>query len=282
VRQLIANLSFDTLLFVTALAVLALGLHTSSTQYLSPQTGLGYALGIIGGSMMLVLVLYPLRKRVKALRFLGSVPHWFRAHMMLGIVGPICILFHCNFSLGATNSNVALLCMLVVSGSGIVGRYFYAKIHHGLYGRKTTLTELQARATALAGHETQLPLLPELMARVEREEQRLLAWGRGGLTVAVAPFVLKARSNGAGRRVRRYVRSAVAAAAVGSPTIAAQRARIERVACEYAERRLRASREVVEFKVYERLFSLWHVLHLPLFFMLLAAGIVHVIAVHVY
>jgi hypothetical protein len=282
VRQLIANLSFDTLLFVTAIAILAIGLHTSSTQYLSPQTGLGYALGIIGGSMMLVLVLYPLRKRIKVLRFIGSVPHWFRAHMMLGIVGPICILFHCNFSLGATNSNVALFCMLVVSGSGIVGRYFYAKIHHGLYGRKTTLAELQARATALAGHETQLPLLPELMARVEREEQRLLAWGRGGLTVAVAPFLLKARSSGAARRIHRYVRSAVAAAALGSPTIAAQRTRIERVACEYAERRLRASRQVVEFKVYERLFSLWHVLHLPLFFMLLAAGIVHVIAVHVY
>jgi hypothetical protein len=39
---------------------------------------------------------------------------------------------------------------------------------------------------------------------------------------------------------------------------------------------------VAEYRVYERLFSLWHVLHLPLFFMLLAAGIVHVIAVHVY
>jgi hypothetical protein len=28
--------------------------------------------------------------------------------------------------------------------------------------------------------------------------------------------------------------------------------------------------------------SLWHVLHLPLFFMLLVAGIVHVISVNVY
>jgi hypothetical protein len=282
VRQRIAHLSFDSFLFVTAAIVLAVGLRTSSTQYLSPQTGLGYMLGIIGGSMMLLLIIYPLRKRIKALRFLGSVPQWFRAHMMLGIVGPICILFHSNFSLGATNSNVALFCMLVVSGSGIIGRYFYSKIHHGLYGRKTTLGELQARATALAGHESQLPLLPELMARVEREEKRLLWWGRGGLTAAIAPFVLALGASGAQRRIRRYVRSAVRAAAAESRPIAAQRQRIERVAGEYAMRRLRASREVAEFKVYERLFSVWHLLHLPLFFMLLAAGIVHVIAVHVY
>jgi hypothetical protein len=39
---------------------------------------------------------------------------------------------------------------------------------------------------------------------------------------------------------------------------------------------------VVEFAAFERLFSLWHALHLPLFLMLLVAGVVHVVAVHVY
>jgi len=33
---------------------------------------------------------------------------------------------------------------------------------------------------------------------------------------------------------------------------------------------------------YERLFSLWHMLHLPIFFMLIITGFVHVYAVHVY
>ena len=41
-------------------------------------------------------------------------------------------------------------------------------------------------------------------------------------------------------------------------------------------------RKVAELKLYERLFSLWHVLHLPLFVMLVVSGIVHVIAVHMY
>ena len=54
------------------------------------------------------------------------------------------------------------------------------------------------------------------------------------------------------------------------------------VARLYADRRLDAGRRVAEYRLYARLFSLWHVLHIPLFFMLLIAGIVHVIAVNVY
>jgi hypothetical protein len=39
---------------------------------------------------------------------------------------------------------------------------------------------------------------------------------------------------------------------------------------------------VAEFESYERLFSVWHALHLPLIFMLLLAASVHIVAVHVY
>lgn len=33
--------------------------------------------------------------------------------------------------------------MVIVALSGLVGRYFYTKIHHGLYGRKASLKELR-------------------------------------------------------------------------------------------------------------------------------------------
>ena len=41
-------------------------------------------------------------------------------------------------------------------------------------------------------------------------------------------------------------------------------------------------RKVAEFRIYRRIFSLWHVLHIPLFIMLVVSGIAHVIAVHIY
>jgi hypothetical protein len=64
--------------------------------------------------------------------------------------------------------------------------------------------------------------------------------------------------------------------------VAAERERLRRVACAYVDKRLLATRRVAEFQGFERLFSLWHAVHLPLMFIMIVAGIVHVIAVHVY
>ena len=104
-------------------------------HWINAEEGIGYWLGIIGGSVMLFLLLYPLRKRVRFLHMFGSTRQWFRLHMILGLVGPLMILYHCNFQLGSFNSKVALYCMLLVAGSGIIGKHFYAKIHNGLYGK---------------------------------------------------------------------------------------------------------------------------------------------------
>ena len=91
--------------FAFAIAVagaLAFGWLGREEQHLSPEEGTGYWLGIAGAVTMLMLLLYPLRKRIKALRHLGSVKSWFRAHMLLGILGPTLILFHANFGLRVT------------------------------------------------------------------------------------------------------------------------------------------------------------------------------------
>lgn len=80
---------------------------------------------------------------MRFLSMFGNIKHWFKIHMLFGVLGPVAILFHANFSLGSTNSNVAFFSMVIVALSGLVGRYFYTKIHHGLYGRKASLKELR-------------------------------------------------------------------------------------------------------------------------------------------
>ncbi len=37
-----------------------------------------------------------------------------------------------------------------------------------------------------------------------------------------------------------------------------------------------------QLAVWERLFSLWHVVHIPFIYLLVLSGIVHVVAVHMY
>ena len=266
--------------FLAAALAIVAGYVLPTEQYLTPQSGLGYALGILGGSLMLLLLFYPARKRKPWLKFIGTTKAWFQLHMLLGVVGPLLILFHSNFSLGATNSNVALFCMLTVAGSGLFGRYFYAHIHLGLHGRKTSLNELRDYAERLRQVSTEVSFLPELVDRIAAEERALVDRCQR-LFVLARPLAGAFGTVAARRHLRTYVHRELAAGhVVGAPAV--RSSRLEAIAYDYIDSRLAATRRVVEFTAFERLFSLWHALHMPLFIMLIIAGTVHVVAVHVY
>src|SRR5581483_6645239 len=173
--------------------------------------------------------------------------------------------------------------MLTVAGSGLIGRYIYARIHHGLYGSKLSLGELRRGAESLRASSGAFAFLPELVDRLERVESKLLSPAARvpilGIARLLGAYVVAAHARW---QLRGYVRKSLRAAAARSTTIAAERKRLRRAAFAYIDRRLAATRRVAGFEAHERLFSLWHALHLPLIFLMLVAGIVHVIAVHVY
>ena len=238
---------------------------------LSAESGTGYALGIIGGTLMLLLMLYPVRKHARIMRNLGPVKYWFRTHMLFGVLGPVCILFHCGFQLGSLNSNAALFCMLTVASSGLVGRYFYTRIHHGLYGRKATLEELRLHANllkqSLADRLEETPWILERIGGFEAQTNgrptHLLAslWTLLSLGLRTWALYLQFRFAGTAKQL-----------ATG----------MDRSLVVHIGARLASIRKVAEFHFYERLFAIWHVLHFPLFLMLILSGVIHVIAVHMY
>jgi hypothetical protein len=277
------RITFEMVFAVVVIAALYFGWRYPTQRYITPERGVGYMLGIVGGSLMLVLFLYSARKHFSWLSWLGPLVSWFRFHMVLGILGPLCILFHSNFSLGATNSNVALFCMLTVAGSGLVGRYIYSRIHFGLYGHKATLEDLRGGAESLRALSGTVSFLPELVTRLEAAEKRVLASGPHLPVLNFAkPLFVSFNALFARWRLHRYVRKALRDAARTSRPIAWQHKRLRRAANSYIDRRLVVTRRVAEFHAYERLFSLWHALHIPLIFMLVVAAIVHIVAVHVY
>jgi hypothetical protein len=96
--------------------------------------------------MMLLLFVYPMRKHLHSMRSWGATKYWFIFHMVLGIGGPFLILVHSQFTIGSVNAGVALICMLIVAGSGGIGRYLYIESHHGLTGERVNVRELQAQA----------------------------------------------------------------------------------------------------------------------------------------
>lgn len=230
-----------------------------------PEHGLGYALGIAGGTMMLVLLGYPLRKRARPTsRAPGTVGFWFRFHMLLGLLGPLAILYHSRFTWGALNSAMAMSAMLVVACSGLVGRFFYSRVHRGYSGRKLELRALKQEMGSLL----------EQLAAAGLADNAVLE--------RIQPFEDRAvRAGGA------FWSSAAAVIGLGFETRLAQR-RLLTDLPGHAELRslvggfFEAVRRTAEYAFYDRLLRLWHLLHLPLFILLVAAAVLHIVAVHMY
>ena len=269
-------------LFFVALA-LCIGWVGADQRTISAESGIGYALGFVAVTCMLILLVYPMRKRVRFLRFLGPVKDWFRTHMVMGTLAPLTALYHCNFQLGSLNSRIALYSALLVAGSGLVGRHIYSKIHHGLYGRKANLKELLARVKLTPPQGARAgTFVPELMRRITAFDKQVLVPPKNIWESMVLPFRLAFHTRVAQYRLNRFVRRRLRAEALVSPLVAQHRKTLQKTTKRYIKNHLRQVRRVAEFNAYERLFALWHIVHLPFFFLLVLSTIVHVIAVHIY
>ena len=258
------------------IAVLLFGWNHRDDNSLSAENGAGYILGITGGSLMLLLLLYPLSKRMSLLSRWIPVRAWFGIHMLFGIVGPVMILYHSNFHLGSTNSSVALICMLLVAGSGLIGRYIYTNIHHGLYGKRITFEELKQE---LENKHTELMHIYRidegLNKRIQIMENRALQNYAGIMKSLLHVLSLTIDARRLQYKSLRFIKKRINS----NTTTAAPDRNITR---DFIKRYTTALRRIAVFRVYERLFSLWHILHLPLFIMMIITAIIHIFAVHMY
>ncbi len=273
----------NVVFFSSIVGLILFGWMNNLEDYITAEEGIGYWLGITGGSLMLLLLLYPLRKRLKPLRTIGSMKFWFRFHMLCGIFGPILILYHSNFKLGSTNSNVALFCMLVVAGSGLIGRYLYSKIHYGLYGTKASFDSL--RIDLKESEENLAPVIdyaPELKSRLQVYEKKVMNHPTNIFGSLFQVVILGIKTRWSYFMSRHILNKAMRKCAKERGWGLFERERRYRKAKKYIANHLFYVRKIAGLSFFERMFSLWHVLHIPLFVMLLFSGIFHVIAVHMY
>jgi hypothetical protein len=230
---------------------------------------------------MLLLLVYPLRKRMRSLRAIGSVAFWFRAHMVLGVVGPVLILWHANFRLGSINCSVALVTMLVVAISGIAGRYLHKKIDMGVYGKKEEVQEILADADELRGFIGAEPHVADRMVA------QLNAFGRLGTSHprgAIAGLVLLPLVGWRGAVIRRqliaYARRVIAIEGKKrGRSRKVQRVQLAGVT-DFVTLYVATTKKAAALAFYERLFRLWHVLHMPMFVLLVIVAVFHVVASH--
>jgi hypothetical protein len=265
------------LVFVLVGLSMWLAYKVATGKYYTPRSNFGFYLGVVGSVMMLLMLAYPLRKHVHFMYRWGALKNWFRIHMIMGIIGPSLVLFHSTFHLRSTNATVALLSMLGVVISGIIGRFVYTKIHYGLYGRRATLGKIQAE---FAGHsndaKSRLHFAPRVEQWLQSFERDSMQLDRSFtshlfslLTIGLQRRILAFRC---ARELRKILKTE------RHPEFRGGALEAIRLASSY----LRESERVAQFSTYERFFSLWHMLHVPLIYILAACTIFHIVAVYMY
>ena len=271
-------------LIVITLAMCA-GYFISYDVLYKPGDNIGYNIGLAGGIMMLTLLFYPLRKRVGFMKNWSVLPKWFKWHMAFGVLGPALILFHSTFHIYSINAGVALVCMLLVSGSGIFGRFFYTKIHNGLYGRQSSFQQLEADLAGTGDVKSVLSFAPEIEKKLEDFRDKVMTSSKAGKLNGWNFISLGVRIKWFSRTLIRELEDAMYADANEKQWNDAQMKRLDQLFYQnerFIRSYLTTVRDLAQFSTYEKLFSLWHIFHVPLVYMLVFSSIWHIISVHKY
>jgi hypothetical protein len=274
--------------WMTGLAILSgllvfLGWLVSSGALYKAGDDIGYNMGLVGGLLMLSLLVYPIRKRVRFMDRLGSMQAWFRYHQVAGVLGPLLVLFHSTFRIGSMNGRVALYAMLLVALSGLIGRFLYRHIHKGMYGQHLTMREAEEDLNKSTDDVRSIfAEHPTIQARLTAFRTDAFAHEPNFWKRIVRFVTLKSRGHRLSLAIRNGIKKALLQAKHDNRMTRNQRILTYQLAKQKTDTFVDAVCEAAQLAGWERLFSLWHVLHVPFLYLLVVSGIVHVVAVHMY
>jgi len=181
---------------------------TSATGVPAAGSLIGHLMGVVGFTMMLLTeTLYSLRKRAMH-RPRGSMRSWLRVHIVMGIVGPYLVLLHTAWTFQGLAGILTLLMLLVV-GSGFIGRYIYTAVPRTADGVVIEAQELTDQLVALRGAdaadpspttdaarrehraiERRIRKLERQMAALRWQRRALATWHAVHIPIGMAMFVV--------------------------------------------------------------------------------------------
>lgn len=225
--------------------------HSPLAELWSPTGLWGQGLGILGSLMMIIGVVgYMIRKRVRVLERFGALRHWLTVHIFLCTLGPYFVLLHTTFKFGGIIS-VAFWSMVAVVVSGVFGKYVYNQIPKTLQGRFVGIDQVRSQIRDIAERiqEQTGIAADELRATLDVgiQGQRTL-----GLVSAMGVAL---RADLRNSRQRRTLRGLLETHQVPP--------RLQGTVLQLATRQAQLQRQAVLLQPFQRLFHYWHVFHLP-------------------
>jgi len=240
--------------------------HHLDHQNIKPGGLRGHGLGVIGTFMMLLLLLYSLRKRSKIFGNIGQLTKWLDFHIFLGIMGPLFVVLHTAFKL---NGIVALSfwSMIAVAVSGILGRYLYLQIPRNINGHEMEYQEL------VKIHETISPELSSVYGIDDRHINSIEQMVVGKINVEKSLtnilFSLLLMDIQRFFRVRR-IRHKL------SLQTALTKNQIVRL-IEIIKKKAILHRRIILWNKIHQLFHYWHVIHKPFAIIMYIIMVIHVV-----
>lgn len=131
-----------------------------------PAGDIGHGFGVVGSAMMVLMLLYSVRKRTRLFGELGHVSYWLQIHIFFGIIGPLFIVLHTSFRLNGLVA-VSFWAMIAVALSGILGRYLYLQLPRNVFGEEMDLEQAKEVVHKLQAQLIQCGLTPEQITKIQ-------------------------------------------------------------------------------------------------------------------
>jgi hypothetical protein len=240
-----------------------------SYALLKPGGAWGHGFGIFGTLLMILgIILYMVRKRVRTLARFGLLKYWLEFHIFLCTLGPFLVLFHTSFKFGGLVA-VSFWSMIAVFLSGIIGRFIYIQIPHTIEGRELSLNEVREMQSNIAttlhdsynfDEESYNTIVASTTKKVEKYSGNLL----------VRSF-RKFWDN------RQNLRRVKAALRKNKLTRTERRKVIKLI-----NNNISLNRKIDRLVTMQNLFKYWHVAHLPFALIMLIIMVIHVVVTIVF
>lgn len=225
----------------------------------------GQGFGILGSSMMLLMLLYSVRKRTRFFGNWGQLSRWLDIHIYFGVMGPLFIILHSSFRLNGLIA-VSFWSMIAVASSGVLGRYLYLQIPRQRSGEELDQQEIANQARELTEDlKNTLDFDNEQVELFEQICQPQLNHRRGAFRQLLGMFYRDITRPLRRRKIRKQLKLEFSL-----------EGRQLHDAVDLALRRERLTRRTLLLNKVQQLFHYWHVFHKPFAILMYIIMFIHV------
>lgn len=233
---------------------------------LRPAGSRGLLFGYAGSIMMILMLVYSLRKRTGLLGQSVSLKSLLQFHIFLGIMGPLFIVLHTSFKVQGLVA-VSFWSMVAVAASGFFGRYLYLQIPRNIQGSELSLSELER----VTGEQTKalrerFQLDDKAVGQLEAVTSRFAGGFSGGAAHAVIRLLLDDLLRFWARR--RFARDVLRAVPLPRREL--------REFTHLAFGRALLQRRIAMLGQVQQVFHYWHVIHKPFAIIMYLIMLIHI------